>query len=102
MPSMFRNFLQLQHYSSRLAVEGEATNWRLVAPQSGQVTDARRVYLTHKNDAGRLLALSKSSALPGGLPPRALTAGTVFCPEEEDYINAVRYAQHWGHNAVIL
>ncbi len=93
---LFRNIVKAHHYSSRLAIDGESakTKWRLVAPQSnsGFNKTLHYLFLTHMNDAGRLLALSNCSQ----------SYGVGFCPEEEDHVGAMRYAQHSGLYSLIL
>jgi hypothetical protein len=94
------NITDVHHYESHLAVSGwkSATKqWDKLAPNHTYrcITPPRkqknRIFLAHKNEAGRLLALSNSRG-----------RGVVFCPDGEDYLGAWGYAETSGYHTLIL
>jgi hypothetical protein len=55
------------------------------------------IYLSHKNEAGRLLALSRIGA--AGSQEDCLA---VLCPDDQDYLQSQAYAEKHKCNIVIL
>ncbi len=97
---MFPAILDVHHYSSPPTATDngwkEATKqWDTVPPHNTSYKESagqknNRIFLTHQNEAGRLLALSNSPHY-----------GVVMCPDD-DYLGAWGYAESSGHSTLIL